>query len=71
MLIGRFVSFLVRPFVRISNWRWETRLCGNVLCNHMRKEHFSYAGFCQVGEYRPDVKLCRCKAYVSPRHPRR
>lgn len=59
-MLGSFVSLLVRPFVLVSNWRWENRRCGSLLCTHLRKEHFSFAGFCQV----PD---CKCRAYVSAR----
>jgi hypothetical protein len=71
MMLGRFVSLLARPFVRVSNWHWENRRCGNVLCHHLRKQHFSFAGFCQAGQYSPGDTPCRCRAYVSARHPRK
>jgi hypothetical protein len=69
MMLGRFVSLLTRPFVLVSNWRWENQRCGNFLCAHLRKEHFSYAGFCLIGHSTEEP--CKCRAYVSPRHPRR
>jgi hypothetical protein len=63
MFVGRFVRLLTHPFVLVSNWRWENKACGNLLCGHLRKEHFSYAGFCLVGTSTENP--CKCLAYMS------
>ncbi len=66
MTFGRFVSLLASPIVKLSNWRWENRRCGNILCVHRRKQHFSFAGFCLAGR-ESGGKPCVCKMYDSSR----